>query len=178
MSEVSASPTHGYNLALECLKVHLQIHGHRDSPKERELHDKIDVLDNVNKNIRTISNLMSALTHEQKLYKKADFSSNGEVKKWIDELYALNPKIFESGNEKSSDYDPNARYIFKDEESIKVVTQALDAETKMQSADANKILMEIQHAYSDRGDLMKMAQEGVKQDSEHLRSLVNALKPH
>lgn len=176
MSEVS--PPFGYNLGLECLKAHLKVHGHSASPKERELHDKIDVLDNVNKNIRTISDLMSALTHEQKLYKKADFSSNEEVKKWIDELYALNPKIFESGNEKGSDYDPKARYIFKDEESIKAVTQALDAETKMQSADANKILMEIQHAYSDRGDLMKMAQEGEKIHRDHLSSLVNALKPH
>ncbi len=171
----NAAPTkqHGYNVALEYLKAH----GPNETLKNKELHEKIDSLDTIHGRLKTIHNAISALTHEQKEHKKANFSSNAEVRAWIDELYAMNPKIFESGNEKTN-ADPDARYIFKDEEAIKVVTQALDGETKLLTVESNKILMEVQHKYSDSADLVRIIHDGIKAEAESIRALINGQKSH
>jgi hypothetical protein len=158
----------GYNIGME-LNRSFEVYF---EAKEKEIHERIGQYEGTNKRIRTLSDLMSALTHEQKNHKKANFSSNAEIRDCIDQIHSINPKIFESGNE-TNPPDVNARYIFKDEESIKAVLQALDAETKMQTVDANKFLMDLQQHYDELSQMMKMSHDGHKAIIEHINSVIH-----
>lgn len=130
---------------------------------EKRLHAHTDELEVVNQKMRHVATLMNALTHEQMEYKKANFSSNGEVRAAIDAIHEYNPTLFQKEN----------RYIFKDEESIKAALQALDAEMKMHPADANRLMMKITHLYDMRAQMTRHAQEVLKEGIDFIKSIIH-----
>ncbi len=155
MSEVN---TCGYNLGLEMTQCYMKYFDAR----EVELNGLIDKLSASNNDIRMINDLVNKLTHGKKKDKKADFSSDEEMRNIIDRVYERNPSIF----------DDNKTYNFKSEDEIDTVLQGLDAELKMLAADLNENLMKINNKYEDRSQMTENARQVLKEAEDHIASII------
>ncbi len=59
------------------------------------------------------------------------------------------------------------------EDQIDIVIQALDAETKMLTADLNEQMMKINNKYEDRSQMTENARQVLKEADDHIKSIIN-----
>ncbi|MBS0604338.1 MAG: hypothetical protein JSS60_04780 [Verrucomicrobia bacterium] len=169
--------------------------------QETKLNGLIDKLATSNIEIKIISDVMNKLSHGKQKDKKADFTNDETMRRYITHIHKNNPTIFEDlvkgfPEHLPEDMDVDAPAAAKQitledhleeslknidmgqikidvltEEQIDVVIQGLDGQLKMHSADLNEHLMKINNTYDDRGQMTENARQVIKQAGDFLESI-------
>jgi len=85
-------------------------------------------------------NLITSLTAQKEISKKADFRKNDEMRDLIDRVNEINPKIFEGMKDK---------YFWENEKMIEITLQALGAQVEMQVSKVGETPMYIGQGFQD-----------------------------
>lgn len=177
---------------VNCYSAYFDLH-------ENKLHGHIDHLHRSNLEIKVISDVMNKLSHAKQKDKKADFSSDETMKRYIVHIHKNNPTIFEDIVKGFPEYLPEedkdgvaaAGMTLEDvlndslknidmgqikidtltEEQIDVIVQGLDGQLKMHSADLNESLMKINEAYDNRSQMTEHSRQVLKQSGDFLESI-------
>jgi flagellar hook-basal body complex protein FliE len=185
-----------YNIGFEMVKCYALYFDHH----EKKLHDLIDKLAKSNIEIKIISDVMNKLSHAKQKDKKADFTKDATMKRYITHIHKNNPTIFENlikgfpehlpaedQAEAAAGKEITLEDVLNDslksidmskikidvltEEQIDVIVQGLDGQLKMHSADLNESMMKINENYDNRSQMTENARQVVKQSGDLLESI-------
>src|SRR5689334_15345434 len=104
MADAHVQQNHGYNLGRMFLEVQEKSFQHL----EGKINDRVDELNRLNENNRSLEKLITRLTHAKK-EKKADFTNDEEMKGVIDTVHGFAKDVFGY---------PDNLYVWKTEEDI------------------------------------------------------------
>ncbi len=186
-----------YNIGFEVVNLCVKSLDHR----ELELGALIDKMARTNVEISILKDVMNKLSHAKQKDKKADFSNDEEMTRYITHIHRGNPSIFDdlvkgfpshfgpkdpSSSKLTSEQitrdnvinenleDIHLGYIKLDvltEDQIDVVVQGLDGLLKQYSADLNENLLYVNRNYDDRKDFTEAGRMIVKEAGELLKSI-------
>lgn len=164
--------------------------------QETKLNGLINNLAKSNMEIKVLSDVMNKMAHAKQKDKKADFSNDEMMKRYIVHIHKNNPTIFDGlihgfpeyipdeekmDGEMSLDemMDHNLRNVDMsritldvfNEEMIDVVTQGIDGQLKMHSADLNQFLMNINNAYDEKSTMSENARRVIDQARDLMKSI-------
>jgi len=168
--------------------------------EEAKLHGLSDNLTTINLEIKIIQDVMNTLAHAKQKDKKADFSNDETMRRYITHIHKNNDTIFNNLVEGFPDDLPDSgldpltgaqitldnhlnRSLYEvdmskiqipalSENQIDKIIQGLDAELKLHSAEYNKHLMTINRTYDDRSKVCESTQQSTKQDDD-LKKLIS-----
>jgi hypothetical protein len=173
--------------------------------QEKRLNGLINNMSKSNIEIKILSDVMNKLAHAKKTDKKADFSNDEMMKRYIVHIHKNNPTIFDGyihgfpahipddegkdGDDgeisleemlerslKNIDLGKITFDVFGEAE-IDVLTQGIDSELKMHSADLNEFLMKINNIYDEKSHMTESARDVVNQTRELLASINRRMSP-
>ncbi len=172
--------------------------------QETQLNGLIDKLSKTNIEIKIISDVMNKLAHVKQKDKKADFSNDETMKRYIAYIHKNNPTIFDglikgfpehlTDDESVASQEINLEDVLNEalknfdmskikidvltEDQIDVVVQGLDGELKMKSADVNEHMMKINEKYDNRSQMTENANKVLKETEDLMASINRKMGSH
>jgi hypothetical protein len=172
--------------------------------QEKKLNNQyIDGMAKTNIEIKIISDVMNRLSHAKKNDEEVDFSNDETMKRCIAHIHKNNPTIFEELIKGVPEYtDPDENSLMGDEitlenvlnnslkdvamsgvtikaltkDEIDVITQGLDSQLKMHTADLNEHMMRIQDNLDNRTQMAEFTRKSVEMNSDLNKSIINRSK--
>lgn len=175
--------------------------------QEKKLNGLINDLHKTNLETKILSDVMNKLAHGKQKDKKVDFNNDETMKRYIAHIHKSNPTIFEGYIHGFPDHIPDDQkddgsvageisleellekslrnidlskitFDVMDEAQIDVLTQGIDGQLKMHSADLNQYLMQINNTYDEKSQMTENARRVIDQARDLIKSINDKMARH